>query len=149
MVVHFWCNGLHQRSRWWNVAEPNPRHMVLVRLAWCYGATAQLRHMVLRQPTSNAGRSLLPAKLIDTPVCMQLHNVQCAMCYVQRAGVIDRYTSACAMCIVQCAMCNVPAKLKDTPVHLPAAHGRVRLQVLFNFHSGPSFCNSPWARVKY
>ena len=72
-----------------------------------HGAAATvLRHTVLvlrncyetNQPTSNAGRSLLPAKLIDTPV-------QCAMC-----NVLDKLKDVPvhaqrAMCHVQCAMC--------------------------------------------
>ena len=68
---------------------------------WCYGtATAHRAGATPVRPASpsNAGRSLLPAKLIDTPV------------------------------------------------HVPAAHGRVGLQVLFNFHSATIILQQPVAK---
>ena len=52
---------------------------------------------------------------------------------------IDRYTKC---------MIVTPMFVTTSVWLLHHVRGRVRLQVLFNFHLDPSSCNSPWARVK-
>ena len=55
---------------------------------------------------------------------------------------------------VQCAMCIVLAKLIDTLLCMLIMYNQQHM-VVFDckcyliFTQAPSFCNSPWARVKY
>ena len=63
---------------------------------------------------------------------------KCMIVHTLLQQVYDCYTNVCySKCmIVHCyTKCMI-------------LRGRVRLQVLFNFHLDPSSCNSPWARVK-